>query len=176
MLVRVPDGLAFRHGLIGEVVYERLFPAERVALHRALAAALQDPAQRAHHCHRAGLRAEALAASMAAGIEAARVHAYAEARVHFERALELADDSVDRVELLSRAAQAARFSGDPERAVALLPRGARARAGAEPPRARSMSASASTTSGTTRRRWTATSGRSSCNRASRGCSRPRATR
>ena len=119
VLVRVPDGLAFRHGLIGEVVYERLFPAERVALHRALAAALQDPAQRAHHCHRAGLRAEALAASMAAGIEAARVHAYAEARVHFERALELADDSVDRVELLSRAAQAARFSGDPERAVAL---------------------------------------------------------
>ena len=119
VLVRAPDGLAFRHGLIGEVLYERLFPAERAALHRSLAAALQDPAQRAHHCQRAGLRAEALAASMEAGIEAARVHAHSEARVHFERALELWDASVDRVDLLSRAAQAARFSGDPERAVAL---------------------------------------------------------
>ena len=119
VLVRAPDGLAFRHGLIGEVLYERLFPAERVALHRSLAAALQDPAQRAHHCQRAGLRGEALAASMEAGIEAARVHAHAEARVHFERALELWDASVDRVDLLSRAAQAARFSGDPERAVTL---------------------------------------------------------
>ena len=119
VLVRAGDGLAFRHGLIGEVVYERLFPAERVALHRSLAAALQDPAQRAHHCQRAGLRGEALAASMEAGIEAARVHAHSEARVHFERALELWDASVDRVDLLSRAAQAARFSGDPERAVAL---------------------------------------------------------
>ena len=119
VLVRAPDGLAFRHGLIGEVLYERLFPAERAALHRSLAAALQDPAQRAHHCQRAGLRGEALAASMEAGIEAARVHAHSEARVHFERALELWDASVDRVDLLSRAAQAARFSGDPERAVAL---------------------------------------------------------
>ena len=44
--------------------------------------------------------------------------AYAEAGVHFERALELCDDSVDRVELLARAAQAARFNGDAERAVA----------------------------------------------------------
>ena len=119
VLVRVPDGLAFRHGLIGEVVYERLFPAERAGLHRSIADALQDAAQRAHHCQRAGLRAEALAASMDAGIEAARVHAYAQAGMHFERALELWDDSVDRVDLLSRAAQAARFSGDAERAVAL---------------------------------------------------------
>ena len=47
------------------------------------------------------------------------MHAYAEARVHFERALELWDPSVDRVDLLARAAQAARFAGDPERAVAL---------------------------------------------------------
>jgi DNA-binding CsgD family transcriptional regulator/tetratricopeptide (TPR) repeat protein len=120
LLVRERDGLAFRHGLIGEVVYERLLPAERAQLHRAIAGALDDPAQRAHHCHRAGLRDEALAASAEAGIEAARVFAYAEASVHFERALELLDGDAgfDRVELLARAAQAARFSGDPERAVA----------------------------------------------------------
>ncbi|MDA0160235.1 AAA family ATPase [Solirubrobacter ginsenosidimutans] len=119
VLVRERDGLAFRHGLIGEVVYDRLLPTERAELHRAIAARLDDPAQRAHHCHRAGLRAEALAASVEAGIAAADVFAYAEAAVHFERALELADASVDRVDLLARAAQAARFTGDPERAVAL---------------------------------------------------------
>ena len=119
VLVPTHDGLSFRHGLIGEVLYERLFPAERAALHRTLATELDEPAQRAHHCHRAGLRAEALTASMEAGIEAARVLAYAEARVHFERALELWDESVDRVDLLARAAQAARSTGDPERAVAL---------------------------------------------------------
>ena len=62
---------------------------------------------------------EALAASVQAGLEAADVHAYTEAGVHFERALELWDASVDRVDLLARTAQAARFAGDPERAVAL---------------------------------------------------------
>ena len=122
VLVAEPDGVAFRHGLIGEVVYERLLPAERRALHRAIAAALDahaPAAQRALQCDRAGLREQALAASVQAGLEAADVHAYAEAGVHFERALELWDSSVDRVELLARAAQAARFAGAPERAVAL---------------------------------------------------------
>ena len=80
VLVRERDGVAFRHGLIGEVVYERLLPAERARLHRAIAGALDDAAQRAHHCHRAGLRAEALGGVGEAGIEAARVFAYAEAR------------------------------------------------------------------------------------------------
>jgi DNA-binding CsgD family transcriptional regulator len=122
VLVAEPDGVAFRHGLIGEVVYERLLPAERRVLHRAIAAALDadaPAAQRALQSDRAGLREQALAASLQAGLEAADVHAYAEAGVHFERALELWDPSVDRVELLARAAQAARFAGDPERAVAL---------------------------------------------------------
>jgi DNA-binding CsgD family transcriptional regulator/Tfp pilus assembly protein PilF len=122
VLVRAGNGVAFRHGLIGEVVYDRLLPAERRALHRAIAAALgadAPAAQRALQSHRAGLREQALAASVQAGMEAAGVHAYAEAGVHFERALELWDPSVDRVDLLARAAQAARFAGDPERAVVL---------------------------------------------------------
>jgi DNA-binding CsgD family transcriptional regulator len=58
-----------------------------------------------------------------AGLDAAGVYAFAEAWVHFERALELWDPAVplpvDRVELLAQAAQAARFAGDPDRAVAL---------------------------------------------------------
>ena len=115
VLVREREGVAFRHGLIGEVLYERLLPGERAALHREIAAHLDDPAQRAHHCYRAGLRDEALTASIEAGRRAASVFAYEEAAVHFERALELSDGT--DVELLARAAQAARFSGDPERAV-----------------------------------------------------------
>ncbi len=124
LLVREEAGVGFRHGLIGEVIYDRLLPSERVELHRALVAAPGLPAgQLAYHCHRAGLRAEALAASVTAGLDAARVHAFVEARAHFERALELWDPAVplplDRVELLARAAQSARFTGDPDRAVAL---------------------------------------------------------
>ena len=125
VLVRGEDGVAFRHGLIGEVVYGRLLPAERRALHREIAAALPPapPGRRARQYHRAGLRSEALAASVEAGLDAAGVYAFAEAWVHFERALELWDASVplpvDRVELLAQAAQAARFAGDPDRAVAL---------------------------------------------------------
>jgi DNA-binding CsgD family transcriptional regulator/tetratricopeptide (TPR) repeat protein len=127
LVVREHDdrGIAFRHGLIGEVLYARLLPAERAERHRELAAALgldAPAAQRAHQCHRAGLRAEALAASVEAGLEAAGAHAFAEAGAHFERALELWDPAVelplDHVELLARAAQAARFAGADERALA----------------------------------------------------------
>ena len=64
---------------------------------------------------------------MAAGLAASRLYAFAEARPHFERALELWDAvapaagalPLDRVELLSRAAQACRLTGERQRAVAL---------------------------------------------------------
>jgi DNA-binding CsgD family transcriptional regulator len=116
---------ALRHGLIGEVVYASLVPAERRELHAALAAALAadsaPAAQLADQWQRAGAHDDALAASVAAALEAARVYAFAEARTHFERALELWDVAtarpIDHVELLSRAAQAARYAGDRERAV-----------------------------------------------------------
>jgi len=127
LLVREPGdrGVAFRHGLIGEVLYERLLPAERVERHRELAAALPSDApaaQRAHQFYRAGLRAEALVASIEAGMQAASAHAFAEAGAHYERALELWDPAVelplDHVALLMSAAQAARFAGADERALA----------------------------------------------------------
>ena len=76
------------------MLYERLLPGERTALHRAIAAALGEDApaaQRAHQYHRAGLREEALPRRSRRGMEAARVHAFAEALVHYERALELSD-------------------------------------------------------------------------------------
>jgi DNA-binding CsgD family transcriptional regulator len=130
ILVRDRDdvGIAFRHGLMGEVVYGELLPPERTALHRRIARALADApaapvATLAYQWYRAGDREQALRASVAAGLEAARVYAFAEARGHFERALELWDDAVplpiDKVELLSAAAQAARFTGDHEGAVRL---------------------------------------------------------
>jgi DNA-binding CsgD family transcriptional regulator/tetratricopeptide (TPR) repeat protein len=112
--------VALRHGLIGEVVYGSLGPGERVELHRGLAEALAasgaSPARLADQWHRAGDRDAALAASLAAAGEAEAVYAYPEARVHLERALDLSDD---RVELLARAAQAARFDGDRDRALEL---------------------------------------------------------
>ena len=129
LLVDDADGVALRHGLIGEVVYGSLVPAERIALHSALGAALaahQAPAaQLAEQWYRAGVHDDALAASVTAGLQATRVYAFAEALTHFERSLELWDgaatrpDEIDRVELLARTAQAARYTGDRERAVAL---------------------------------------------------------
>ncbi|MDA0174494.1 LuxR C-terminal-related transcriptional regulator [Solirubrobacter taibaiensis] len=117
VLIRDRDGgVAFRHGLLGEIVYERLLPAERAALHRRIAGELEDAAERAHHCERAGLRDEALAASLQAGAEASAVFAYDAALLHYERALRLGERSAA---LLAASAQAARFAGQPERAVAL---------------------------------------------------------
>ena len=132
LLVRERDdrGVAFRHGLIGEVLYGRLLPQERTRMHRAIATALGDApdapaAQLAEHWHRAGEHADALRASIAAGLEASRVSAFAEARGHLERALELWDRvpaaegslPLDRVAVLARAAQAARFAGDARAAI-----------------------------------------------------------
>ena len=124
LLVREPGGVALRHGLIGEVVYARLLPAERTALHRAIAAALpaEAAAQRAEQCHRAGLRAEALAASVTAGLDAAAC-----TRTPRRRSISSARSRCGTtgvtpgrpVELLAAAAQAARYAGDADRAVTL---------------------------------------------------------
>ena len=129
LLVRDRDdaGVALRHGLIGEVIYGALVPAERTALHEAIAAALHETgaaaAQLADQWHRAGAHADALAASLEAGAQAADAYAFAEASAHYERALVLWDvvhpEGGDRVALLSRAAQAARYGGEQQRALAL---------------------------------------------------------
>jgi DNA-binding CsgD family transcriptional regulator len=123
-------GVGFRHGLMAETLYDRLLPGERTELHRAIAGALaQTPgapaAQFAYQAERAGMYGDALAASVTAGLEAERVYAFAEARVQFERALELRERVApppgslppDDVALLAHAAQAARWSGDNEQAI-----------------------------------------------------------
>jgi DNA-binding CsgD family transcriptional regulator len=118
-------GVGFRHGLMGETLYARLMPGERTELHSRIASAMEaaPAAQFAYQAERAGMYGEALAASVTAGLEAERVYAFAEARVQFERALELrgrvANPPGDEVALLAHAAQAARWSGDTERAIVL---------------------------------------------------------
>ena len=128
LVIETDGAVSLRHGLIGEVIYGSLVAGERAELHRALAEALAaegaSAARLADQWQRAGDPDAALGASVAAAVEAEAVYAYPEAREHLERALELWDvakvrPGVDRVELLSRAAQAARFDGDRERALAL---------------------------------------------------------
>ncbi|MEA2478254.1 MAG: hypothetical protein QOJ07_176, partial [Thermoleophilaceae bacterium] len=127
---------AFRHALMREAVYADLLPGERVELHGRLAEAITaEPslagtgsavAELAHHWYAAGDSARSLNASLQAATEAEGVHAYAEAQLHLERALELwsrvRDDerpATAQIEVLQRAALAAYLAGELRRAIAL---------------------------------------------------------
>jgi DNA-binding CsgD family transcriptional regulator/tetratricopeptide (TPR) repeat protein len=136
------DGYEFRHGLLQEVVYASLLPGERTRLHSTYARALTNQpelavgsramaaAEQAAHWEAAGDLIHALPAMVQAGRAAERGHAFPEAQRAFERALQLWNRmpnpeslvDTDRVELLTRAAEAAGFAGRPERAVTLLTR------------------------------------------------------
>ena len=127
---RADEGVALRHGLIGEVIYAGLVPAERTALHAAIAAALQQtgaPAARlADQWQRAGAHADALAASLEAGADAARQYAFAEASAHYERALDAVGRRRPRGRRPGRTARRGRAGGALQRRPAAR---ARARAG-----------------------------------------------
>jgi DNA-binding CsgD family transcriptional regulator/tetratricopeptide (TPR) repeat protein len=85
-------------------------------------------AELATHWDQAGEPAQALPARVQAGRTAERAHAFPEAQRHYERALELWEQvtdpgraaGLDRVELLTRTADAASASGRPQRALPLL--------------------------------------------------------
>jgi DNA-binding CsgD family transcriptional regulator/tetratricopeptide (TPR) repeat protein len=125
-----------RHALVTEAVYDDLLPVERALLHGRIAAALsrspsdENAAERALHWARAGDSAQALAASVQAGVAAERVFGYGEALSHFQRAVELWKHDppdlnrspFDLVELLARAAQAARWMGESDQASDLCRR------------------------------------------------------
>jgi DNA-binding CsgD family transcriptional regulator len=128
ILVLDPQGaaLGFRHALVGEGIYTELLPGERRALHGRFARALEEEgtassAELARHYELAGDAPAAVSASLDAGLAATRVFAFAEALVHFRRALQLWDDAeagaMDRVDVLGHAAEAARFTGDYELAM-----------------------------------------------------------
>jgi DNA-binding CsgD family transcriptional regulator/tetratricopeptide (TPR) repeat protein len=140
VLVQDPasESYAFRHELLREALYEELLPGERVALHAALARALESnpglavgahgaAAQCSTHWSAAHEPARALAASVQAGVEAERVWSFEEANAHFEHAVEVwagvaADqrpDGPSLTQLIGRAAEAAYLSGQNHRAVTL---------------------------------------------------------
>jgi len=125
------DLFGFRHALMRDVVRADLMPGERKALHARIAEVLAGrgeggAAELAFHLEAAGRRDAALGAHVEAALQAERVYAWAEARTHHERALGLLGDgeapaglAVDRLGLLRHAADAARFTGDYDRAIAL---------------------------------------------------------
>jgi DNA-binding CsgD family transcriptional regulator len=149
-------GYRFRHALLQEVVDAGLLPGERARLHAGYAQALTErpelatgapavaAAELAAHWDAAGEPARALPARVQAGLAAERARAFAEARQHYQRALQLwervADPGrpagLDRVELLARAAEAVAFTGAAGDAVGLLQDALdRVDPGAEPVRA-----------------------------------------
>ena len=100
----VPDGgsgLAFRHALLREAIYNDLLPGEQTRLHARLAELLSDErrlaevpgtaAELALHCLASHDIPGAFGASVRAGEEAWRLAAPAEALRHFEQALSLWD-------------------------------------------------------------------------------------
>jgi tetratricopeptide (TPR) repeat protein len=127
---------SIRHALVSEAVYSDLLPAERTAVHSMIATALEhdaraeNAAERARHWDLAHQPAKALLGSIEAGLAAERVFGYGEALSHFERAIELWSrhppapyaSPLGLVDLLTRAAEAARSIGDSDRAYALCRR------------------------------------------------------
>jgi DNA-binding CsgD family transcriptional regulator len=134
------DGYQFRHALLQEVVEADLLPGERARLHAAYAQALTErpelagvssavrAAELAIHWEAAGEATQALPARVQAGLAAERARAFAEADRHYQRALALWEQvadpgrpaGLDWVDLLTRAAEAAGFTGTTDRAVELL--------------------------------------------------------
>jgi predicted ATPase/DNA-binding CsgD family transcriptional regulator len=131
--------VALRHSLIGQAIEDHMSPLDHARLHERLAtllggrpelAALTEAgrtAELASHWRRAGRDAEALRASVLAGITADEVPARAEAWSHFEAAITLWDRvpaaegiaGVSRARLLCRAARAASLTGKAQRAIEL---------------------------------------------------------
>jgi DNA-binding CsgD family transcriptional regulator len=133
----IDGGYAFRHTLLREVVYGELFTGERLRLHAGFARSLEErgevggapvgPADIAYHWDAARDPGHALPALVEAARAAELVYAWAEARQHYERALELWDRvpdaaqlvGADRVTLLIRTAEMCVLRGGYARAIEL---------------------------------------------------------
>jgi class 3 adenylate cyclase/tetratricopeptide (TPR) repeat protein len=133
------EGYRFRHVLLGEAMASELLPGERRRLHARIAESLESAAgtsgvtqamhlaELAWHWDQAGNVARALPAAIAAGHEAMRVAAFAEAAKHYGRALRLwplvADAAqvagLDEFDLEEKAAEAEYLAGEPARAADL---------------------------------------------------------
>ena len=129
-------GYAFHHALLAEVAYGELLQGERDRLHAAFGLELERrgeiggvpvTARRAGpHWDAARDRDRAIPALLRAGRSAESVYAFAEAGTHYQRALELlatGDDprgtTIDRSDILQRAAECAVLTGSYDRAIEL---------------------------------------------------------
>ena len=129
-------GYAFHHALLAEVAYGELLHGERDRLHTAIGLEKErrgeiggvpvTAAELAHHWDAARDRDRAIPALLRAGQAAESVYAFAESGAHYERALALlatGDDpsgtTIDRSEILQRAAECAVLTGSYDRAVDL---------------------------------------------------------
>jgi len=129
-------GLAFRHALLREAIYNDLLPGERTRLHARLAELLSErhepgtAAELAMHCLASHDIPGAFAASVRAGEEASRLAAPAEAYQHFDQALSLwerVDDpeklgGMSRGRLAFKSAESTAETGQSDMAVRKLRR------------------------------------------------------
>jgi DNA-binding CsgD family transcriptional regulator/tetratricopeptide (TPR) repeat protein len=130
-------GHRFRHALLREFIEDGLLPEERRRLHQACAEAFAASSQAPHiageiarHWLLAGRSDRALPAAIAAGLDAERRVAFADARRFFDTAVVLWDEVgppsgeivLDRPDLLLHDAEVSALSGDPSAAVELARR------------------------------------------------------
>ncbi|WP_328290504.1 ATP-binding protein [Nocardia aurantiaca] len=122
--------ITFRHPLIRAAVYQRAPMGQRLAVHRALAEALDAPEQADRRAwHRAaatlGPDAEVADALERSAVRARERGGHKAAAAAYDRAARLSDRPEDRTRRQALAAQAALESGDVERAADLARRTAR---------------------------------------------------
>ena len=124
-----PVAYAFRHALTREAVYDTMLRDELIPLHQNILEALERCGASAYdlgyHAWAALNAAQALRYNELAGDEALTVHAYAEARICFERALIGARDAGVRGRLQEKAAAAAARDGKADLAATLYEAAAR---------------------------------------------------
>jgi len=143
LVTRDPGLLAghrFRHALLREFIEDGLLKGERRRLHEACAEALAASSQAPHiageiarHWLLADRSDRALPAAIAAGLDAERRVAFADARRFFDTAVALwdkiggpaGDFELDRPQLLLHDAEVTALSGDPSAAVELARRAVR---------------------------------------------------
>ncbi len=138
LLVASVRTIGLRHALVGEAVEAAMPSRTRARLHERLATIFAEradlgasteaarAAELARHWLCAGRDTQAFAASLCAASAATAVPAWAEARAHYQRALDLwdrvvdhGDPGLDHAGLLECAAVAAAMAGDAEAAVDL---------------------------------------------------------
>jgi len=129
LLVETEAGYRFSHDKVRQVAYRELKVEERRRLHGRVAGVLEtyrpeDVETLAFHFERAQVWGKALAYHREAGRRAVAVHAYAIARAHYERAVELADAAdlppQQRFELLAAREEALDILGEREAQAADL--------------------------------------------------------